>query len=50
MRAVSYFNFAQCEQALGCEITMPIGPQPWTPMFGMMKDRYGIDWMVSGVY
>lgn len=31
----------------GGEITGPIGPTSWSPMFGMCVDRFGIPWMVS---
>lgn len=31
----------------GGEITQPIGPTFWSPMFGMCVDRFGTPWMVS---
>jgi uncharacterized glyoxalase superfamily protein PhnB len=26
---------------------MPIANAPWGPYFGMVKDRFGVHWMVS---
>ena len=43
-------DFFEKAQAAGCQIRIPLGPQPWTPLFGMIQDKYGIDWMISGVY
>jgi PhnB protein len=31
----------------GAEITMPLGKAPWGDTFGMLKDKFGIDWMVN---
>jgi PhnB protein len=31
----------------GGEITLPIAPTSWSPMFGMCVDRFGTPWMVS---
>lgn len=31
----------------GGEILMPLGKTFWAPCFGMVKDRFGIRWMVS---
>jgi PhnB protein len=31
----------------GGEITGPLGPTSWSPMFGMCIDRFGIPWMVG---
>lgn len=28
-------------------ITMPIANAPWGPNFGMCRDKFGIQWMVS---
>jgi PhnB protein len=33
--------------ASGGEITMPIANAPWGPYFGMCRDKFGIQWMVS---
>lgn len=27
--------------------TMPLGKAPWGDTFGMLRDRYGIDWLVN---
>jgi PhnB protein len=29
------------------EVEMPIGDSPWGSYFGMLRDRYGIEWMVD---
>lgn len=31
----------------GGEVSMPLGKTFWSPCFGMVKDRFGIDWMVT---
>ncbi len=31
----------------GGEVTMPMEPTFWSPMFGMCVDRFGIPWMVN---
>jgi PhnB protein len=31
----------------GGQIVMPIGPTFWSPKFGMVKDRFGVPWMVN---
>lgn len=31
----------------GGEITGPIGPTSWSPMFGMCTDRFGTPWMIG---
>jgi PhnB protein len=31
----------------GGSIEMPMGPTFWTPLFGMVTDRYGVGWMVG---
>lgn len=31
----------------GGTVTMPYGTPPWGGRFGMLTDRYGIDWMVA---
>ncbi len=33
--------------AEGGEVTMPLGKTFWSPCFGMLKDRFGIGWMVT---
>jgi PhnB protein len=32
--------------AAGGEVKMPLGKTFWSPRFGMLKDRFGISWMV----
>lgn len=32
--------------AAGGEVTMPLSPTFWSPSFGMLKDRYGVAWMI----
>ena len=31
----------------GGQVEMPIGDSPWGSYFGMFRDKYGIEWMVS---
>jgi len=33
--------------AEGGQITMPLAPTFWSPLFGMCTDKFGINWMVS---
>ena len=33
--------------AAGGEITMPLGKTFWSPCFGMLKDRFGVGWMIT---
>lgn len=33
--------------AEGATITMPINKAPWGDTFGMLKDKFGIEWMVN---
>lgn len=33
--------------AEGATITMPLEKAPWGDQFGMLKDRFGTDWMVN---
>jgi PhnB protein len=33
--------------AAGGEVTMPLSKTFWSPKFGMLKDKFGINWMVS---
>jgi len=33
--------------AKGGKITMPLEKAPWGDHFGMLSDKYGIDWMVN---
>lgn len=29
------------------EVTMPLAPTFWAPLYGMLKDRFGVQWMVT---
>ncbi|MDR0417477.1 MAG: VOC family protein [Propionibacteriaceae bacterium] len=31
----------------GGEVTMPLGPQFFSPLFGSLTDRFGIPWMIN---
>ena len=31
----------------GGQVTMPLAKTFWSPRFGMLKDRFGIGWMIS---
>ena len=33
--------------AQGGQISLPLGKTFWSPCFGMLKDRFGLGWMVS---
>lgn len=33
--------------AEGGEITMPLGKTFWSPCFGMLKDKFGLRWMIG---
>jgi len=33
--------------AAGGTVTMPLGKAPWGDTFGMVKDRFGISWLVN---
>ena len=33
--------------AEGGQVQMPLGQTFWSPCFGMVVDRYGVEWMVS---
>lgn len=32
--------------AAGGAVTMPLAPTFWSPMYGMLTDRFGVSWMV----
>ena len=32
----------------GGEVVMPFAPTPWAEGFGMLTDRFGTSWMISG--
>jgi PhnB protein len=31
----------------GAEVREPIGPAPWSPLYGMLTDRFGITWVMD---
>jgi PhnB protein len=31
----------------GAAVTAPLAPSQWSPLFGMLKDRFGINWVLS---
>ncbi len=31
----------------GGTVTMPLGDSPWNALFGMFRDRYGVDWLIN---
>ncbi len=33
--------------AEGGEVQMPLGETFWAPRFGMLKDRFGVTWMIQ---
>ncbi len=33
--------------SMGGSVEMPIGDSPWGTYFGMLRDKYGIEWMVD---
>jgi PhnB protein len=33
--------------SLGAQIEMPLDQRPWGTYFGMLRDQYGIEWMVE---
>jgi PhnB protein len=38
-----YFN----KLSVGGKVGMPLGKAPWGDSFGMLTDKYGIEWMVN---
>ena len=36
--------------AQGGEVTMPMQKTFWAPAFGMLRDRFGVHWMVSAAH
>jgi PhnB protein len=31
----------------GGQVTLPLGKTFWSPLFGMVKDRFGVGWMIG---
>ncbi|MEZ4562539.1 MAG: VOC family protein [Thermomicrobiales bacterium] len=33
--------------AVNAAIVQPLGPSPWAPLYGMLRDQFGITWVVD---
>ena len=49
--ALSFKEVAEVERIFnalleGGQVQMPLSPTFWSPMFGMVADRFGVSWMV----
>lgn len=33
----------------GASVLQPLAPSPWSPLYGMLRDRFGITWVVDVV-
>ena len=33
--------------AVGADVLQPLGPAQWAPLYGMLKDRFGIIWVLD---
>lgn len=31
----------------GATVIQPLAPAPWAPLYGMLKDRFGVTWVVN---
>ena len=31
----------------GATVTSPLAPSQWSPLYGMLKDRFGVNWVLS---
>jgi PhnB protein len=31
----------------GATVLQPLAPSPWSPLYGMLQDRFGITWVIS---
>ena len=31
----------------GANIVVPLGPAAWSPLYGMLKDRFGVTWVLD---
>lgn len=50
--SLGFATAAQAEKAFtalsdGGKVTMPLAKTFWSPLFGMLNDRFGVGWMVS---
>jgi PhnB protein len=43
--ATRWFNALAAD---GGEVQMPLEKTFWAPAFGMVKDRFGVSWMING--
>lgn len=34
----------------GATVVVPLEPAPWAPLYGMLRDRFGITWVVDVVH
>ncbi len=53
MLAVAYDTVEEAQKAFnamaeGGKVTMPMGPAFWARSFGMLTDRFGVDWAFNG--
>ena len=33
--------------AAGADVRQPLAPAPWAPLYGMLRDRFGVTWVVD---
>jgi PhnB protein len=33
--------------AEGATVIQPLGPSPWAPLYGMLRDRFGVTWVLD---
>lgn len=50
--ALTFPNEAEAKRAFealadGGSVVVPLAPSFWSPCFGMLTDRFGLDWMVT---
>ena len=31
----------------GADVTVPLAPSPWAPLYGMLTDRFGVTWVLD---
>jgi PhnB protein len=53
MLAVAYDTVEEAHKAFaalaeGGRVTMPLAPSFWAKSFGMLTDRFGVDWAING--
>lgn len=42
-------DFFDKMEKMGGKVEMPLSPAEWTPLFGMIRDPFGITWIFNGV-